>query len=173
MLHRHRWTRFLSTVPWFIDKPHPYAPQTLIQKPVTNSLVPDHAPQILKLLHSQLLQSPHLDKSALSVGPAVPPPPGPPLPKILPHGRRSRGGTFSGESVYDMPDGGLWSWIVVAQVGYFSKIIAWPMNFPLSQGKRGHRKQGRNRICRARYSKNGGSITLDCHICLLHQQESI
>jgi len=123
----YRWTRFLSSVPWFIDRPH--TSQTFIPKPAINSPIPDHAPQILKLLHSQLLQSPHLDKSALSVGPAVPPPPGPPLPTILPRGRRKRGGTFSGESAYDMPDGGLWSWVVVAQVSYFSKQkrVALPM----------------------------------------------
>ena len=115
----HRWTRFLSTVPWFIDKSH--APQAFIPKPATGPgpSVPDHAPQILKLLHSQLLQSPHLDTSALSVSPAVPPLPGPPLPMLLPHGRRNRGGTFSGESAYDI-DGGLWSWVVLAQVSFFS-----------------------------------------------------
>ena len=114
--------RFLSTVPWFIDKPHiqqhPFTPKQSI-----NPSIPHHAPQIIKSLHSQLLLSPHLDTSALSVGPAVPPPPGPPLPKILPHGRRNRGGTFSGESAYDIPDGGLWSWVVVAQASYFSKKI--------------------------------------------------
>lgn len=114
----HRWSRFLSTVPWFIDKP--CMPQASIPKLAADPTIPDHAPQIIKLLHSQLLQSPHLDKSALSVGPAVPPPPGPPLPTILPHGRRNRGGTFSGESVYDMPEG-LWSWVVVAQVSYLPK----------------------------------------------------
>lgn len=118
----HRWSRFLSTVPWFIDKPR--ISQTFIPKTPIDPTIPDHAPQIIKLLHSQLLQSPHLDKSALSVGPAVPPPPGPPLPTILPHGRRNRGGNFSGESVYDMPDGGLWSWVVVAQVSCFSKRIS-------------------------------------------------
>ena len=113
----HRWTRFLSTVPWFVDKSH--APQGFIPKPATGPSVPENAPQILKLLHAQLLQCPHLDTSALSVGPAVPPPPGPPLPMLLPHGRRKRGGTFSGESAYDMFDGGLWSWVVLAQVSFF------------------------------------------------------
>lgn len=125
----HRWTRFLSTVPWFIDKSH--APQAFIPKPAAHPSIPDHAPQIIKLLHSQLLQSPHLDTSALSVGPAVPPPPGPPLPMILPHGRRNRGGTYSGESAYDMPDGGLWSWVVVAQVSFFKKKTSTlPMDCP-------------------------------------------
>ena len=135
----HRWTRFLSTVPWFIDKSH--APQALIPKPATGPSVPDHAPQILKLLHSQLLQSPHLDTSVLSVGPSVPPPPGPPLPMLLPHGRRNRGGTFSGESDYDMLDGGLWSWVVLAQVSIFiTEKNPLPMDCP--KVKEGTEKRG-------------------------------
>ena len=148
----HRWTRFLSTVPWFIDKSH--APKALIPKPATGPSVPDHAPQILKLLHSQLLQSPHLDTSVLSVGPSVPPPPGPPLPMLLPHGRRNRGGTFSGESAYDMLDGGLWSWVVLAQVSIFL-IKKSTFAHGLSKGERRHRKKRFNRICRTCYSKNG------------------
>lgn len=150
------WTRvrFLSTVPWFIDKPH--VQQSFIPKAAEICPIPDHAPQIIKLLHSQLLQSPHLDRSALSVGPAIPPSPAPPLPRLLPHGRRNRGGTFSGESVYDMPDGGLWSWVVVAQVSvFFEKQMACPY-FP--KGERRHGEKRCNRICRMRHSKNGGMI---------------
>jgi len=40
---------------------------------------------------------------------------GPPLPDSPAKGRRKRGRTYAGEGVYDYT-GGVWSWIVVAQV---------------------------------------------------------
>ncbi|KZT67793.1 hypothetical protein DAEQUDRAFT_728791 [Daedalea quercina L-15889] len=40
---------------------------------------------------------------------------GPPLPDSPPKGRRKRGRTYAGEGVYDRA-GGIWSWIIVAQV---------------------------------------------------------
>ncbi|KAJ7063218.1 hypothetical protein C8F01DRAFT_984986, partial [Mycena amicta] len=40
---------------------------------------------------------------------------GPSLPHREPQGRRRRGGTYYGESAFDVP-GTLWSWIALAQV---------------------------------------------------------
>jgi len=112
-----------SSIPWFIDAenepitrrdslPHdqPHDPQSSI----VNS-PPEDAPEVLKELHTQLCRSPHLEPSTLVVSEAIAPGPGPPLPYSLPHGKRKRGGTYSGESIYDVP-GGLWSWVVMAQV---------------------------------------------------------
>jgi hypothetical protein len=60
---------------------------------------------------------------------------------LLPHGRRNRGGTFSGESAYDMFDGGLWSWVVLAQVSIFLiKKVPLPINCP--KVKEGTEKRG-------------------------------
>ncbi|KAF8201431.1 hypothetical protein BJ912DRAFT_501304 [Pholiota molesta] len=79
-------------------------------------LVPSDAPDILKQLHAKLLESPHLDTSHLVVSPSVLPEPGPPLPLRAPHGRRKRGGTYAGESKFDETGGGIWSWVISAQV---------------------------------------------------------
>lgn len=154
----HRWSRFLSTIPWFVERPA--VPQSFIQNSPPNPSIPHHAPQILKLLHSQLLQLPHLDKSTLSVGPAVPPPPGPLL-------SQDRGSTFSGESAYDMPYAGLWSWVVVAQVSYFSKYRSLGAH-GINIGERRHGKQRRNRLRSTRCSKSGGDkYFMHCDIRLL------
>jgi hypothetical protein len=109
--------------PWFVD-PNPITPSFLHRPspphiPTTQGkapLVPSDAPDILKQLHAKLLESPHLDTSHLVVSPSVLPEPGPPLPLRAPHGRRKRGGTYAGESKFDETGGGIWSWVISAQV---------------------------------------------------------
>lgn len=101
-----------SATPWFIDSPITHRPpQTRPSIPP----LPENTPNTLKELHARLAQSPHLDLSTLSVSQPRVLAPGPPLPLRLPHGRRKRGGTYAGESVYDIP-GGIWNWVMMAQV---------------------------------------------------------
>ncbi|KAJ6630710.1 hypothetical protein B0H10DRAFT_1753734, partial [Mycena sp. CBHHK59/15] len=106
-------------VPWFVDESataarRPRQPPPHLSRSEVPPL-PDDAPQPLKDLHAQLLQSPLLDPTTLVVSQPQTLPPGPLLPLREPQGRRKRGGTFSGESAYDVP-GSLWSWVVMAQV---------------------------------------------------------
>ncbi|PPQ78082.1 hypothetical protein CVT25_015616 [Psilocybe cyanescens] len=128
----HRRARQLSSTsalqqaagtPWFVD-PTP-APQRYGQRPLPPHIqnvtggtpaVPEDAPEVLKFLHAELAQSPHLEMAQLVVSPSILPPPGPALPLRMPHGRRKRGGTYAGESVYDKTGGGIWDWVVIAQV---------------------------------------------------------
>lgn len=114
------------TVPWFVDQqyessrqspPHlksqpPTTPTTTTTK---TNLVPENAPDPVKLVHAVLARSPHLDQSALLTTHAIAPQPGPPLPLKAPQGRRKRGSTYGGDSAYDVP-GTIWSWTVIAQV---------------------------------------------------------
>ncbi|KAH6918637.1 hypothetical protein BKA70DRAFT_1554667 [Coprinopsis sp. MPI-PUGE-AT-0042] len=102
--------------PWFVEerpKAHFETPASLRIKLAPP--IPTTTPELLKELHAQLLHSPHLDVKHLVVTNAVTPPSGPELPDRLPQGRRGRGGTFAGESMYDATNG-LWNWIVFAQV---------------------------------------------------------
>ncbi|KAF8654094.1 hypothetical protein AX16_003627 [Volvariella volvacea WC 439] len=113
-----------SNKPWFMETetevPKAFAlrsnPPHLLQKtPVALPPLPDEAPQPLKDLHAELKHSPLLEPATLIVTQPSAPPPGPPLPFKLPQGRRRRGGTYAGESAYD-DIGGLWSWVLMAQV---------------------------------------------------------
>ncbi|KAI0059087.1 hypothetical protein BV25DRAFT_1809565 [Artomyces pyxidatus] len=76
--------------------------------------LPASVPPEIRLLHAQLAQSPHLEPASLLVCPPVSHPPGPPLPEAMPKGRRKRGRTYAGEGFLE--PGGIWSWIVLAQV---------------------------------------------------------
>ncbi|KAJ7156054.1 hypothetical protein C8R43DRAFT_422395 [Mycena crocata] len=108
--------RLLSTVPWFLD---PVTAPVRSRPPHFHLAdpppLPHDAPQPVKDLHAQLAQSPLLDLPTLLVSRPRSLPEGPPLPLREPKGRRNRGGTYYGESSYDVP-GSLWSWIVMAQV---------------------------------------------------------
>jgi hypothetical protein len=110
-----------SSLPWFIDRdPVPQvftqrsSPPHLPQRSNATAL-PPNTPQALRDLHVQLSQSPHLEPSTLVISQPLAPPPGPPLPRRLPQGRRKRGGTYPGESMYEIP-GGIWNWVVMVQV---------------------------------------------------------
>ncbi|KAL0946975.1 hypothetical protein HGRIS_013125 [Hohenbuehelia grisea] len=111
-------TRCLSTTPWFVD-PNPLPLSSRPLPPHLTSLptpsVPENVPQPIKELHAQLAASPHLDRSTLIVTQPPSREPGPPLPLQSPRGRRRRGGTYPGHSAYDIP-GGIWDWVVMAQV---------------------------------------------------------
>lgn len=78
--------------------------------------LPQDAPQLLISLRDNLLQLPYLDPSSIVVSRPIAPPSAPPLPQRLPQGKRGRGGTCPGESVYDDGATSLWSWILLAQV---------------------------------------------------------
>ncbi|KAJ7470684.1 hypothetical protein FB451DRAFT_1038194 [Mycena latifolia] len=109
--------RLLSTVPWFLaDHGLPARPAPPhLRLSVDPPPLPPDAPQPVKDLHAQLIQSPLIDPTTLLVAQPQSLPEGPPLPHREPQGRRKRGGTYHGESAYDVP-GSLWSWIVMAQV---------------------------------------------------------
>ncbi|KAF9264825.1 hypothetical protein L218DRAFT_861933 [Marasmius fiardii PR-910] len=116
--------RFSSTVlraqpPWFVEESEKvsFPTSSTFQRLNRVPSVPEDAPIILRDLHSQLLNSPHLEHAELLVTRAsnTRPPLGSALPLRLPQGRRKRGGTYAGESMYDIP-GSLWNWMVFAQV---------------------------------------------------------
>jgi len=101
-------------VPWFIDYSETsFTPKTPSPE-VTTPPLPPGIPVALHQLHAQLVRSPYLEPSKLLVRAPIPQPPGPPLPKSTPKGRRKRGGTFAGEGLLE--PGNLWNWIVLAQV---------------------------------------------------------
>ncbi|KAF9457181.1 hypothetical protein BDZ94DRAFT_1203198 [Collybia nuda] len=111
-----------SPFPWFVDQsPVPPAftqrpsPPHLPQRSNLVPTLPANTPQVLRDLHVQLSQSPHLEPSTLVISQPLTLPSGPPLTPKLPQGRRRRGGTYPGESMYDVP-GGIWNWVVMAQV---------------------------------------------------------
>ncbi|KIJ68926.1 hypothetical protein HYDPIDRAFT_80914 [Hydnomerulius pinastri MD-312] len=108
--------RFLSTVnhqPWFVDpEPVRHLPPHL--QPKSHEL-PSNVPEPIKQLYAKLLESPFLEPSTLEVKQPAVIPPGPPLPKAIPKGRRQRGRTDSGEGFLE-ENGGVWDWIVTAQV---------------------------------------------------------
>ncbi|KAG6334378.1 hypothetical protein ID866_4717 [Astraeus odoratus] len=103
--------------PWFVDEEPPtlsprHAPPHLAPK--VHEL-PPNIPDAVRQLYGKLSQSPLLEPSLLDVREPVMPPPGPPLPRRTPRGRRRRGGTYFGEGIQEQ-QGGIWSWVVTAQV---------------------------------------------------------
>jgi hypothetical protein len=103
-----------SRVPWFIDSSEASLTQQTSSQKGTLPPLPPGIPVALQTLHAQLAQSPYLEPSKLLVRDPIPQPAGPPLPMSTPRGRRKRGGTYSGEGLFD--PGNLWNWIVLAQV---------------------------------------------------------
>lgn len=117
-----------SQTPWFVDEefasraqpPHLEPPSENAQDtPQSLSAdIPDH----LKQLHSELSKSPHLEPWGVEIRPPLITQPGPPLPHQMPKGRRRRGRTDFGLGVPE-PEGGLWRWIVLAQVGTLISLL--------------------------------------------------
>jgi len=103
-------------LPWFVD-PTPFvrqkAPHLVQDGPAP---LPEGVPTVIKNLHATLKTSPHLDQPELLVCEPMPTLPGPPLADAMPKGRRKRGRTYVGEGVSANMVGGLWNWIVLAQV---------------------------------------------------------
>jgi hypothetical protein len=103
-----------SATPWFVDEFEDSRP---VSGPSTQQTsVPSDAPSPLKAVHARLSTSPLLEPSTLQVTQSLKLEGGPTLPAKRASGtRRKRGGTYAGESDYDVP-GGLWSWWLIAQV---------------------------------------------------------
>lgn len=116
--------RALSTTPsaptpWFVDQDE--ETPTFNQRPTPPHLpsepykLPSSVPDAVRLLYNELSTSPYLEPSTLIAREPLQIPAGPPLPERKPRGKRRRGGTFAGESEIE-ESGGIWSWIVMAQV---------------------------------------------------------
>jgi hypothetical protein len=104
-----------SRVPWFIDSSEALlTPQRASSQRGMLHPLPPGVPLVLQNLHAQLVQSPYLEPSELLVRDPIPQPPGPPLPMSTLKGRRKRGSTYAGEGFLE--PGGIWSWIMLAQV---------------------------------------------------------
>ncbi|CAL1703654.1 unnamed protein product [Somion occarium] len=117
-----------TVIPWFIDPSEqtesashtPYVSTSLARPP---ALTP-HPPlpvdlsssSVLAQLYELLKTSPHLEPGTLLVREPIPSSVGPPLPPAMPKGRRQRGRTYFGEGIEGFEGGGLWSWIMLAQV---------------------------------------------------------
>lgn len=112
-----------SRLPWFVD-PTPFvrqkAPHLVQNGP---SPLPEGVPSVIQNLHAVLKISPHLDQSELLVCEPIPTLPGPPLPDAIPKGRRKRGRTYAGEGVAPGMVGGLWNWIILAQVSLYTDFL--------------------------------------------------
>lgn len=108
---------YSTALPWFVDEAPALAARARPTPAVPD--VPENTPAVIRQLHTQLARSPHLEPSTLLVSESIAHPPGPPLPFRPPQGRRKRGGTYAGESAYDVP-GGIWNWVVTAQARHFS-----------------------------------------------------
>ncbi|KAL4076947.1 hypothetical protein V8B97DRAFT_1938469 [Scleroderma yunnanense] len=113
---RRQVTRLLSTQPrpWFVD----LEPALSVRQPpphLVPKTLPPNLPEPIRQLYTRLGQSPLLEPSLLDVCQHVAPPPGPPLPRRAPQGRRRRGGTYCGEGI-EVDQGGIWDWVVLAQV---------------------------------------------------------
>ncbi|PCH38445.1 hypothetical protein WOLCODRAFT_97142 [Wolfiporia cocos MD-104 SS10] len=111
-----------AALPWFVDPseagpsrstpPHLRPSPTEPLPPLPAAIAPESP---IAALHAALAASPHLEPGTLRVREPIPTAVGPPLPETEPKGRRKRGRTYSGEGVGDYT-GGIWSWLVVAQV---------------------------------------------------------
>ncbi|TRM57567.1 hypothetical protein BD626DRAFT_514316 [Schizophyllum amplum] len=102
--------------PWFVDDEPVRRPRLEVAEDAPS--VPDAAPAPLKALRQTLVQSPHLDRASVFVAQQgeLQPEPAVAHPRERRHGaRRRRGGNYSGETLYD-DAGGLWDWIMLAQV---------------------------------------------------------
>ena len=109
-------TSTTGRLPWFVD-PTPFVRREAPHLVQTGSApVPEGVPSVIKDLHAVLKTSPHLDHPELLVCEPIPTSPGPPLPDAIPKGRRKRGRTYGGEGVATGMVGGLWNWIILAQV---------------------------------------------------------
>lgn len=115
-------SRLLSTSslrrPWFVDPDHPSFPTKMaphLAPPPSHQLLPSDLPHQIRQLYAKLSQSPLIEPAFLDVRQPIAPPPGPPLPKRPVLGRRGRGRTYSGEGI-DQDHGGIWNWVVTAQV---------------------------------------------------------
>lgn len=114
-------TRLSSTQaiasPWFVD-PEPQSSQKQAPPHLTPKVqdFPPNLPEAIRQLYTRLAQSPLLEPSTLDVRESIAPPPGLPLPKRPPQGRRRRGGTYAGEGIDEDAVGGIWNWVVIAQV---------------------------------------------------------
>ncbi|KZT11615.1 uncharacterized protein LAESUDRAFT_747263 [Laetiporus sulphureus 93-53] len=104
-------------LPWFVDpselapRPTPKRP-TIPIAPLPVSIQRDSP---IAALHAALSTSPHLEPGSLVVREPIPTADGPPLPDTPVKGRRKRGRTYAGEGVAEF-NGGIWSWIIIAQV---------------------------------------------------------
>ncbi|KAH9857682.1 hypothetical protein C2E23DRAFT_719648 [Lenzites betulinus] len=114
-----------APIPWFVDPSEaeaavsPYGRRSSLPQAPTKPVAPlptalstDHP---ITHLHAELKASPHLEAGTLLVCRPIPTATGPPLPPSMPKGRRKRGRSYVGEGVSE-DTGGIWEWIVIAQV---------------------------------------------------------
>lgn len=141
-----------SALPWFMDPsdvestPSPYSRRVGIPQAAARPLPPlpldlpsNHA---IVRLHAELKASPHLEPGTLLVRSPIPTATGPPLPPSMAKGRRKRGRTYVGEGVLDNM-GGIWEWVVIAQVRPPNPCrLTYGLTAP-SRSKRAQRTAGR------------------------------
>lgn len=121
-----------SATPWFVDTDVPSPAPARPARPSNVPPLPADVPPTLQSLHAELAGVPHLDAEHLTVSRAMMFMPGPPLPLRMPQGRRKRGGTYPGESMYDTPCG-IWNWIVLAQVRASLKRVFVCLTCPIGE----------------------------------------
>ena len=124
--------------------------------------LPPGVPSLISELYYELAKSPLLEPGSLEVRNPLPSMPGPPLPKSFPKGRRRRGGTDFGEGIPD-PEGGLWKWIVLAQVCFLELVTTIHVTDAHSAGKRRDRGPRIYRINPSYRAKDGKLEHLTTH----------
>ncbi|KAI6039960.1 hypothetical protein EDC04DRAFT_3061593 [Pisolithus marmoratus] len=116
----HTVTRLLSAnsaaSPWFVDPEPVYRKQAPPHLTPKVQEFPPNLPDPIKQLYINLTRSPLLEPFTLDVRESIAPPPGLPLPKRAPQGRRKRGRTYAGEGIDQDAVGSIWNWVVIAQV---------------------------------------------------------
>ena len=141
-----------ESTPWFVDQdeqlstfarrpPPPHIPEPPFE-------LPAGIPDPIRVLYTELSTSPFLEPSTLVAREPPRIPPGPPLPRRQPRGRRRvRGKTYAGESLLDA-SGGIWSWVVMAQVcstQFHNENRVYGICYFIS-GQRGHGRSRRDRV---------------------------
>ncbi|KAF7968570.1 hypothetical protein HWV62_30115 [Athelia sp. TMB] len=119
--------RFVSTSPppWFVDpEDDPSPPSATFDRrpppphiPSEPFKLPENIPEPIRVLYDTLKGSPFLEPDTLVAREPLKIPHGPRVLERQPNGRRRiRRRTYGGESTLDLGSGGLWNWVVMAQV---------------------------------------------------------
>jgi hypothetical protein len=128
-----------GALPWFVDPAFASRPAPPHQPavPDTHPALPADAARVpaLRALHAALAPAPFLEPGTLLVRAPLPTPPGPALPETPARGRRKRGGSDVGTGVDPLrhgllEEGGVWRWIVLAQVRAMQRVTGCVLNRP-------------------------------------------
>lgn len=165
--------RYMSIAPspWFIDADQDQAISTPTPTFTARSIPPhipeepyklsDNIPDTVRALYNELSSSPFLDLSTLVAREPLQIPHGPRVAEKQPKGRRRiRGKTYGGESTLDLGSGGVWNWVVMAQVCGLPLTCIIAHAYLTGEGRDG--EPGIDRVCCSCCTQDGKSICCYC-----------